>query len=263
MIVLKLKGGLGNQMFQYAHGRSLEFSGKKVVFDISFFENNKAKHDVARDFKLCNFNIDKKVKFVNKKNVFFDFVNKIKRILGFNVEEYFQSEKYFRNIEDVVRKEFTLKNEMSESASKFEQEILHNRNSVSLHIRRGDYVSDIKTNDYHGVCDLNYYERAIKYLKEKIGEIKIFVFSDDISWVKENLKLDNLFFVSSEDIKDYEELILMSKCQHNIIANSSFSWWGAWLNENKDKIVIAPKKWFNNNQVNNKSDIVPKDWIRL
>jgi len=260
---VKLKGGLGNQMFQYAHGRSLEFSGKKVIFDISFFENNKAKRDIARDFKLYNFNIDTRVKFVNKKNIYLDFVNKVKRKIGFSFEEYFQGEKYFKNVEDLVRKEFTLKNEMGSDAKLLEEEILNSNNSVSLHIRRGDYITDAKTNFYHGVCDLAYYERATKYLQEKFGNIKIFVFSDDINWVKENLHIEDLCFVSNPEIKDYEELILMSKCNHNITANSTFSWWGAWLNENKDKVVVAPKKWFNNEQVNNKSDIVPKDWVRL
>ena len=259
--IIKIKGGLGNQMFQYAHGRSLEFSGKKVVFDVSFFEDNK--NDIARDFKLDNFNIATKAEFINKKNIFLDFFIKLERRFGLNIEEFFQNEKYIKDIEEIIRKEFTLKNNFGNKAGERFRLIENSENSVSLHIRRGDYVSDKKTKDYHGICDLEYYKKAVDYLKKKLGEIKIFVFSDDIDWVKENLQVEDLYFVSNDEIKDYEELILMSKCHHNIIANSTFSWWGAWLNENKDKIVIAPKKWFNNEQANDKNDIVPKNWIKL
>lgn len=277
MLTIELKGGLGNQMFQYAAGRSLSFKkNKKLNFDLTFLQDKSSK-DIKRNYLLDKFNIDNNILINQEKKV-----NKyIKLIAKFAtkffgemfyfhliflssryLDGYFQSEKYFKNIEDVIRKEFTLKNEMAESAQGVEREISNSSNSVSLHIRRGDYVADVKTNSYHGICELDYYDRAVKYLKNKFGELNIFVFSDDIVWVRENLKLENMHFVSKEEIKDYEELILMSRCKNNIVANSSFSWWGAWLNKNKDKIVIAPKKWFQKFNINEKN-IVPKTWIRL
>ncbi|MDD2656659.1 MAG: alpha-1,2-fucosyltransferase [Patescibacteria group bacterium] len=278
MLTLKLKGGLGNQMFQYATSSNLAKNKKtKINFDLSFFSDIEVR-DIKRDYLLDKFNISADISFDQKNSIsgfrkflakfivkFFGemFYYRLTSLSSKYLDGYFQSEKYFKNIEEDIRKDFTLKNEMGVEAKKIEQQIVNSKNSVSLHIRRGDYVSDTKTNVYHGICDLAYYESAIKYLGEKIGEIKIFVFSDDIDWVKENLQVENMNFVSSCEVKDYEELILMGKCEHNIIANSTFSWWGAWLNENKNKIVIAPKKWFNNEQVNDKSDIVPKAWIRL
>lgn len=261
MRIIKIKGGLGNQMFQYAYGRNLELSGKKIVFDISFFEGNKANKDTARNYKLDKFNIQTQAEFSRKKRLFFDFCRKIKRRIGFEVDEYYQSEKYFINIADEIKKEFTLKNDFSDKAKEYLQKI-ENSNSVSLHIRRGDYVTNRKANAYHGVCDLRYYFEAIKKIKEKIINPVFLVFSDDIDWVKANLKGEEFVFVSSPKIKDVEEMILMSKCKQNIIANSSFSWWGAWLNNNSAKIVIAPKKWFNDKKAK-QMDIVPSNWLRI
>jgi len=264
MRVIKIKGGLGNQMFQYAYGRNLELSGKKVIFDISFFEGRKSVKDTARNFKLAKFNIQTKAKFGNfftAKNLLINYLKKIKRRLGFFVDEYYQNEKYFINIADEIKNEFTLKNDFSDKAKEYLQ-ILEGGNSASLHIRRGDYVANKKANAYHGVCDLNYYYEAIKIIKEKIPNPIFFVFSDDISWAKENLVGEKFIFVSSPEIEDVEEMMLMSKCKHNIIANSSFSWWGAWLNSNSEKIVIAPKKWFNDKKAE-QINIAPANWLRI
>ena len=133
--------------------------------------------------------------------------------------------------------------------------------SISLHIRRGDYVSNIA----HGTCDLSYYRKAVEYFINLYGKnLEIFAFSDDPSWVKNNLKLPvNINFITHNySDNNYEDLRLMSCCNHNIIANSSFSWWGAWLNTNPNKIVIAPKLWYANQKIENR-DITPKDWLRI
>jgi hypothetical protein len=177
---------------------------------------------------------------------------------------YWQTEKYFADQAQTIRKELTLKNPLSRPALKIQNDIMNSNNSVSLHIRRGDYVENAKTNQYHGTCSLGYYSKALEYITNKIGrDINIFVFSDDIDWVKNNLKFDfPTTYVSSKEIPDYEELILMSKCKHNIIANSSFSWWGAWLNNNSGKIVIAPKRWANKDEDSFK-DIIPSSWIKI
>ena len=177
---------------------------------------------------------------------------------------FWQSEKFFKNIEKIIRKEFTLKNPLSNYANVVFEKIKSTPISASLHIRRGDYVLEPHTNAYHGVCGLDYYQKAYEELVKKINSpFEIFVFSDDIEWVKENLRLPGkMHFVSNPNIPDYEEMFLMSCCTHNIIANSSFSWWGAWLNPNKNKIVIAPKQWFANKNEDAK-DIVPESWIKI
>ncbi len=134
--------------------------------------------------------------------------------------------------------------------------------SISIHFRRADYLKH-EISETIGVQPLEYYYKAMSFIKTKVNNPHIFIFSDDIDWVRNNLKCDlNVSYVSNNELKDYEELLLMSKCQHNIIANSSFSWWGAWLNKNDDKIVVAPKKWFNNSVINTK-DLIPIDWITI
>ena len=134
---------------------------------------------------------------------------------------------------------------------------------MAIHVRRGDYINDKKTSLVHNVCDLNYYERAIDVIKAQVNNPTFFVFSDDIEWAGENLPVNpNARYVSNLEGEDYEELILMSMCEHNIIANSTFSWWGAWLNQNPNKIVIAPKQWLVN-KTSAELDILPKDWLKI
>ena len=225
--IIPITGGLGNQLFQYAYGRKLELIDKKqVIFDTSFFTENTK--DTSRPFLLDRFNINPQAKFsAVKKNPVTQFIKKIiQKITG--IYPLYQSEKYFLSIKEIILKEFTLKD------STLTQSI-NLKDSVSIHIRRGDYVN----NAHHNLCDLNYYHEAIKYIKSKINNPTFFIFSDDIEWVKENLKIDNAVYVSGSGIKEYEEMILMSQCSHNIIANSTFSWWGAYLNKNYDKIVMA------------------------
>jgi hypothetical protein len=133
--------------------------------------------------------------------------------------------------------------------------------SVSIHIRRTDYVSNPNTRRFHGICDMDYYYKAVKMIAGKVHSSNFFLFSDDINWVKENFRIKYPTIFVDHIGSDAEELLLMSLCKHNIIANSSFSWWGAWLNRNLSKIVIAPKKWFKVNV--NERDIVPQEWIRI
>ena len=263
--LIKLNGGLGNQLFQYAHARDLELHSEKIEFDVSFFHGNRAAVDTARNFKLNNFNIRTRAKFSPKKHSIIDVLDKVKRKIGINVEVFYQNEKYFSKSTDVIREELTLKNPLSTKTLEWQKAILTSNNSTSLHVRRGDYVSDSKTNSYHGTCDVEYYKKALETLVGKIGNknIEIFVFSDDITWAKDNLTFPySTRFVSDPNIPDYEEMYLMSLCKHNIIANSTFSWWGAWLNKNPNKIVIGPKQWFRN-KASEELDILPKEWITI
>jgi hypothetical protein len=245
MKTIRIMGGLGNQLFQYAYGRNLELTGEEVVFDTSFYNGSKAKTDTARNFKLSNYNIKTTAEFSNKNHPLLNIYGKIKRRIGLKNEEFFQNEKYFTDYKDSILKEFTLKNPLSVVSQTWLEKINSAENPISLHIRRGDYISDNKTNSFHGVCDLKYYKKALEEITKKLGpSINIFVFSDDISWAKENLKFPfPTNFVSDPEIPDYEEMYLMSLCKHNIIANSTFSWWGAWLNQNPNKMVVAPKQW--------------------
>jgi hypothetical protein len=260
---IKIKGGLGNQMFQYAYGRNLMITkNKNIIFNISFFDKNKK--DTNRFFLLNNFKLNNSVSFDNKRETIIS--NIIKQIYSKITGNYgfYQSEKYFKDIENIIREEFTLKNPLRDTSKKWEENIDLSPISVSIHIRRGDYVSNPKTNKYHGLCDVEYYKKAIELLENKIGkEFEIFVFSDDIDWAKNNLSFNQKTdFVSSPEIPDYEEMYLMSLCKHNIIANSTFSWWGAWLNKNPDKIVIAPEKW-NNKYKKEYKDLIPPGWIKI
>lgn len=139
---------------------------------------------------------------------------------------------------------------------------IKNSNSVSLHIRRGDYVALSKSKKGHALCPISYYKKAIENIAQKIHNPRFFIFSDDIQWVKENLAIKyNAEYIDFN--RDYPErdIILMKHCKHNIIANSSFSWWGAWLNENPNKIVIAPKRWMNN--LESSDDLIEPNWIKI
>lgn len=281
MVIIRLKGGLGNQLFQYAYGRLLSIkNGVEVKFE--FVEK---KGDTQREYKLDNFNtnvefstdediskmkssfgIFTKIIDIFKKKIFkqynIGYTKKSLSIKSGYLEGYWQSYKFLEPIKDILFKELVLKNPLDQKA----EEILKNineTNSISLHIRRGDYINDKKTKDAHYTFGLEYYEKAIDIIKQKISDPTFFIFSDDIEWVKQNLKINfPTIFVSDLNIKDYEELIVMSKCKNNIIANSSFSFWAAWLNKNPNKIVIAPKKW-NNKYQSNYKDLLPKEWIQI
>jgi len=237
MISCNLKGGLGNQMFQISTTLSLSYENNvKCCFDFnksktilqgnpsSYYKNNVFK-------KLCNKEINLTPTYVEP---FFHY-KKITFTSDMILDGYFQSEKYFKKYRDKILDIFDCTNEIKEKLfSKYP--ILNDENTCSLHIRRGDYI---KLNEYHVVLDLDYYKNAI----EIIGDKNFFIVSDDISWCKTNLNfIDNVIFCENEF--DFEDLYLMSFCKNNIISNSSFSWWGGWLNKNNSKKVIAPKKWF-------------------
>jgi hypothetical protein len=172
------------------------------------------------------------------------------------------SEKYFIDAEKQIRKDFVFKlpmqNENIGLAKKISQV-----NAISLHVRRGDYASNPQNIATHGLCSIDYYQAAIKHMVEQVKNPYFFVFSDDSAWVTSNLKIDFLHqYVDHNHGKEsYNDMHLMSLCKHNIIANSSFSWWGAWLNQNAEKIVFAPKQWFSKST--DTIDLIPSNWIRI
>ena len=285
MIIVKIVGGLGNQMFGYAFAKAIEKKGHEVKIDISSYQTY-----TLHEYQLEKYNIDIPVSTKDENNKLYSqtLIAKILRKIGLDFsrriqeknffykkeflevknktyfEGYFQSEKYFKDIKNVITKQFSIKPSISSYTNDLKKIIIDSNNSCSLHIRRGDYVN-AKNISTHGISGLDYYKNAIKYLEKKFGILTYFIFSDDIEWCKNNLNVDNAVFVNSEEKRiAHEDIYLMSLCNHNIIANSSFSWWGAWLNINDDKIVIAPKDWFSDRELKKQAaEIVPEDWIRI
>lgn len=286
MVIVKIIGGLGNQMFQYAYAKALQQKGHEVKIDISAFETYK----LHGGYQLDKYNIDldsskkdENDKFY-KNTIFYkvlrrfgiDFSRRIKEnSLLFNSEllkiednsyldGYFQCEKYFKDIREIILKQFTINQDISNYTKEIKNKIQNSQNSCSLHIRRGDFANSTNIN-IHGACDIEYYKKAIQYLEEKVENINYFIFSDDIEWVKENLAIQNAIYIDSKEKRiPHEDIYLMSLCKNNIIANSSFSWWGAWLNQNEKKMVIAPKRWFADDKLESQSkDIVCESWIRI
>lgn len=181
------------------------------------------------------------------------------------LDGYWQSERYFSNIADLLRQEFMLKVPLDVANEQMSAQIRETgASAVSLHIRRGDYVNNPQTAQYHGICSLDYYRAAVDYIASRVSEPHFFVFSDDHAWVTDNFRLKHA--VTLVDVNGADrgvcDMALMKACRHHIIANSSFSWWGAWLNPSVEKIVVAPARWFNQ-ATQDTRDLIPPEWMRL
>jgi hypothetical protein len=179
------------------------------------------------------------------------------------LDGYWQSEKYFKDIEEVIRREFTFKSD-PEAWNKVVAQSILCTNAVSLHVRRGDYVSNPLTSEVHGTCSIEYYRHAVDLIAEQCYQPHFYIFSDDQEWVKSNLvfSFPTTYIDKNSGESSFEDLRLMSLCKHNVIANSSFSWWGAWLNSNPGKIVVGPKSWFRKQNIDTR-DLIPEDWVRI
>ena len=295
MIISRMDGGLGNQMFQYALASILGQKNKtSILLDSSFFDQTEKRlGHTPRKFELTVFN--NSYSLASKKDLLFfqqlSVSNKIKRELGLNypkmykeasfrydekvlmiqtpvyIRGFFQSYKYFIGYENKIRELFAFPTHALDEPNKKVADIIKSTNSIAIHIRRGDYVNDATTQQYHGNCSVDYYLKAISLLTAKEKELSLFFFSDDSEWVKEqfrDLPYPKQFIDDNTGENSWKDMFLMSLCRHNIIANSSFSWWAAWLNTNPDKKVVTPKKWFVlSEEVINTSDLTPPDWIRL
>ncbi|NTV98925.1 MAG: alpha-1,2-fucosyltransferase, partial [Chlorobiaceae bacterium] len=181
------------------------------------------------------------------------------------IEGYWQSEKYFDAISRDIAREFRIITPLSPKSTETKK-LIGSTESVSVHVRRGDYVAEDYRGRIHGPLKISYYAEALDIIAQKKRSPHLFIFSDDIPWVKENLRFDfpARYVDHNDERSGFEDLHLMSLCRHNIIANSTFSWWGAWLNRNPTKIVIAPKQWFPDPKMNSlTSDLIPDSWIRL
>jgi hypothetical protein len=288
MIISRIYGGMGNQMFQYAYGRMLSLKHKskfKIYFDncgLGWAEHSKQlaliKFNIQADIAT---EIDRAQFICDSKTIFKKIVHKVKRVLlglhyigdgaavhKFHYEAlnapnnsytdgFWQSEIYFKELASTIRNDFSIKEPLSDHAKKIEQQIL-NSNAISIHVRRGDYLEQTAT---YMICDMDYYNNAFAVIKNKVSNPIIYAFSNDAEWVKENFKFD-VPVVVVENTQAYEDMHLMSVCKHHISSNSTFGWWGAWLNPNPDKIVILPKHWLRDETIN--TDHYTADgWIRL
>ena len=282
--IVFLRGGLGNQMFQYAFYLAKKVRGERVICDSSFIslfpEHNGLELERVFGIKVSHSNncycfitrvlyklrilrffglslvIDKRptvylpeVADIPSKNGFIFYLG------------CWQSEKYFECIKEYVRGVFSFDESMLSFQCRDVLYEIRKSNSISIHIRRGDYLDSEYKELFSKICTIGYYNKAIGYMQEKVVEPHFFVFSTDISWVEENIEIPNVFFVDCNHGNDaWQDMYLMSQCKHNVIANSTFSWWGAWLNTNQDKIVVSPPYFLNTEK---HSDIVPDSWITI
>lgn len=287
MIVVRLNGGLGNQLFQYATGRQLAHLNNAPLYLDTAFINANLQQQIWK-YELGAFNIsgiiadDKLLQTFhgssfsskerlltnlitlgkNKKYKFdeYGFNEQVLNLRGnYYLRGFFQSEKYFKGIANILREELSVKEEFI-PADNLLLDKISNTTSVAIHIRRGDYIRNLSTMNAHGLCSKDYYTKSIEYIKRELGDdVHFFFFTDDEEWINREMNWEiNCTIVSGKSC--VEDFYLMSMCKHNIIANSTFSWWAAWLNPHQDKKVVMPKHWANNIKTDD-IDLNPGKWL--
>lgn len=291
--IVFLQGGLGNQLFQYAFFLSKKEKGENVVcnstmlqisvqhngfelkslFDIQDVECNSNKLFLRM---LCRFIVNREFKFKKVVLKCLSFcglqlvIDAIPSVYQPQFPDckhrtyylgYWQTEKYFVHIRQQLLDVFCFDESKLSPQTLSVRNRIQCSNSVSLHVRRGDYLSEQNKKLYDGICTLNYYERAISMMEERVTNPVFYIFSDDMEWVRQSLNVSNATFIDWNRREDsWQDMYLMSQCKHNIIANSTFSWWGGWLNTNSEKIVVCPSRFINSSML---SDIIPGSWIKL
>jgi hypothetical protein len=297
LVITRLIGGLGNQMFQYATGRALALRrGAALKLDVTGFAavgaHTKRRYELdsfpirggaASEADLARFGraskpksprLDRALRLLRTgrlddawpvyRESHFQFDPAVPELQApVYLDGYWQSERYFSDIAGVLRQEFSAK-ASSDPANEALAAGIDAVNAVSLHVRRGDYVSDPATNRFHGICSPDYYQRAVDYISARAGVPHLFVFSDDQQWSRANLHfaVPMTFVGANPPDCGHRDMQLMARCRHHIIANSSFSWWGAWLNPLRERIVVAPRQWFCVSD-NDTRDLIPPNWVRL
>lgn len=288
MVIAKVIGGLGNQMFQYAAGRALALAnGCQLKLDTSGFNS----YGLHNGYELARFDIKAEIASVEDVARFVGpcprIAKLVRQITGLGKKSYYlersfsfdagflgnappvyldgywQSCKYFELCASQIREEFTFSGPLV--GRNFElAEQMAQVNSVSIHIRRGDYVANSATSKVLGFVGVEYYREAMRRICNEVNAPWFFVFSDDLAWAKSNLGLvENVTFVDhNRGAFSCDDMRMMSLCRHHIIANSSFSWWAAWLNSDPGKIVIAPRRWFSRVSMDAR-DLLPGGWIKL
>jgi hypothetical protein len=290
-ICMRLLGGLGNQLFQFSAGYALsKEKGVPLVLDASSYASDELRKleitnfSLPEDIKICrtiNPAISKKIKpwhlsywrqnqsrmlpYKEKRHCFDPSIFSINQTAY--LKGYFQSPLYFDGYRNDLRDIFKLKSTISASSQNYLDAISAAATSVSVHIRRGDFLSKAETHSSHGVLDRSYYDQALDLLRKLYGrDVQLFFFTDDPDWIEEAFSdIQNAQAVRGNGDHPWEDLYLMAQCDHNIIANSTFSWWGAWLNDNEEKTVIAPRHWFSRDKhcQTPTFDMFPDGWITL
>ncbi len=302
MIIVRISGGLGNQLFQYATARSITHKlNRKLFVDDSWYKDIEKIEDrtnsnatTKRDFLLQKLNIESQVinpfylnwvkrlevrapnnRFfsflkryplnslsyttINQMNYSWELIANSKKVI---LTGYWQNDDIIEDYRDSLISESKPKHPISKANNHFLKSILSG-NSVALHFRRGDYVSKPLSRKVHAVCSNDYYYKGIEFLQKNINDLRFFIFSDDIRWVKNNFDFKkNLTYISNSG-PEFEHLYLMSQCKHQITANSTFSWWAAWLNDNPEKIVITPEYWYYDTKLNETTIRIPRNWIKI
>jgi len=289
MIVVQIKGGLGNQMFQYALARAIDVRTEfEIKLDITWFEGAKK----TREYGLGRFRIKEFNHITRSERQMLKLIRRLKKGIfhklipnNWNIYEekrdweydqnvfdtkdntyikgYWQNYRYFQTIKEKIRRDFTFPEFRIKKNLNTSKE-MNSENSVSLHLRKGDYR---KYKHLFEVCGSSYYESAISYILKKMDNPKFYVFSDDIDQVKANSDLEQILdktditYIDWNKDNVFRDMQLMKTCKHNIIANSTFSWWAAWLNRNRGKVVISPEQWTYDER--NASGLMLKDWVKL
>lgn len=292
MNIIYFKGGLGNQMFQYALYKELESRGRihnRVNTDWYLNETRGVRFELNKVFPNIHLKYDKKQAFEKRRSWYLkvrkdrDWIAYInyhipqlciyfnenedgicdKRVFGLKnaaINGYWQTEKYFKHVVDILHRDFTF-SYGEEKLQKWKERLLTDNNSVAIHIRRGDYLEN--ANIFGNLSESMYYKKAIDFIKTKISHPNYIFFSNDIPWVKDNYFFENAVYIEKNMFDNYQswyDMCLMSCCTHNIIANSSFSWWGSWLSDKNKKIVIAPREWIIGKKT---SDIWCDNWVLI
>lgn len=285
MLIVKIYGGLANRMFQYSFYKSLLHVGKEVYTDTISFVPGWGFDDVSLKVTFPNVSLnDAGIELIKKFSSSRSLLGRVYLFLGLHkkthyfeptyhynrglydlksdyyLEGYWQTEKYFIDIQEEIRNDFIFK-EFTDQKNIDLLNKIENEESVSIHVRKGpDYKKSITI----GTCEIDYYNKAVDLIKEIIKNPRFYVFTDNKEWVKEMFQHFEYTLVDWNPVSgssNYLDMQLMSHCKHNIIANSSYSWWGAWLNTNPDKVVIGPRRWFNKiNSHFDSSDILPDKW---
>ncbi len=293
MILVQISGGLGNQLFQYATARALALHKRAPLkFDLSILDK-----DRIRSYRLKHFKVQGEVATALEikrfdrtgahcvRKPFYEHLQSLlpyhrrstlseQRVFVYDPKVfkcrrqvhligYWQNEKYFRHIRQILLDELDLKTELCEADLDVAQQIRVTE-AVSLHVRRTDYVTNPRTHRIHGTCGTDYYTQAIAWVCQNTSAPTFFVFSDDIEWAKANLQIEQAHrYIDHNGAQaDFRDLWLLRQCRHHIIANSTFSWWGAWLGEHPAKMVVAPRRWFRCSK-DDARDLIPSTWKTL
>lgn len=289
-VVVGLSGGLGNQLFQYATGRALSLRrGVPLILDTSWFSARQSRRYALDHFAVVATRVCAGGDHGYQQNKWMALAERIARrfavrrmgapvfreryfhfdpsVSGLSapvyLDGYWQSERYFSEIRDVLVNDFSLRSPMGLQSSEMLKQISES-DAICVHVRRGDYVTNPVASAVHGLCQLDYYYQGVKFVLDGMTNPHCFVFSDDPDWVRANLELPvarTIVDFNAEDMA-HEDLLLMAACKRFVIANSSFSWWGAWLCTSPNKRVVVPKQWFLNDDKDTR-DLIPEDWVRL